>query len=139
MCKGRIASKGGYVIWGSTAFQNFQNLIPLLFFIEFKIRKVGRMHSYECRRKRDVAFGLEVEEKWVIKLTHARASTQKQRNRVCFRAPCIGSAFAPIPEPGTPSSDSATAFKMLLTLGNKTSCWLSFQYCTELPRVFLLC
>jgi hypothetical protein len=33
----------------------------------------------------------------------------------------IGSAFAPIPELGTPSSDSATAFKMLLTLGNKTS------------------
>jgi hypothetical protein len=47
------------------------------------------MHSYECHGKRDGAFGLEVEEKWVIKLTHARASTQKQRNCDCFLAPCI--------------------------------------------------
>jgi hypothetical protein len=44
-------------------FSNFLTIRLLSFFIEFKICKVGIMHSYKCDGKKKKTFGLRMKEK----------------------------------------------------------------------------
>jgi hypothetical protein len=129
----------GVVMGSHRIFQNFQNLIPYCFFIEFKIWKVGRMHSYECHGKRDGAFGLELEEKWVIKLTHAKGIYTKAKKLWLFSSTLHRLSFFSYPRTRHSIMCFSSCFQDAANIGQQNFSLTFMSILHRAAQSFLLC
>lgn len=109
------------VVMGShKIFQVFENLIHLLFFSEFKMWKVGRMHSYESgERKKGGHLDFGMKQKWVIKVACKKSIDTQTKNILivhkqrCFQASCIG------PTPGSSCTKTKALHHLIQLLFSK--------------------